>query len=94
VARIDLPAADFEVTKAGRTTLVSCKRWKAASHGIVPLQELVALRKARGASEAVYLCGGALSDNARQYAADFGVRLVMGADLAHLLRDIGLRPKA
>lgn len=93
VARIDLPAADFEVSKAGRTTLVSCKRWKAASHGIGPLQELVALRKERGAGEVVYLCGGALSDNARRHAADFGVRLVMGADLAHLLRDIPLRNK-
>ena len=94
VTRLDLPVADFELTKAGRVTLVGCKRWKAASHGIGPLQDLVALRKSRGAAEVIYLCGGELTDNARRYAADFGVRLVHGADLAQLLRDIGSRARA
>ena len=30
VGRFDGPAADFELTRSGRTTLVACKRWKVA----------------------------------------------------------------
>ena len=94
VARIDLPAADFEITKAGRVTLVSCKRWTAANQGVGPLQELVALRKSREAAEVAYVSTGALTDNAQKYAADFGVRLISGVDLAQLLRDLPPRAKA
>jgi restriction system protein len=34
--------ADLQLVKAGRTTLVSCKRWKAAKVGVEVLRELVA----------------------------------------------------
>ena len=93
VTRLDLPAADFELTLAGRVTLVSCKRWKAASHGIGPLQELAALRRTREAAEAMYISAGALTGNAQQFAVAEGMRLINGADLAQLLRDLPL-PRA
>ncbi len=66
-------AADFLLDKAGQTTLVSAKRYKAASHGIEVLQALVALQEAKGADKAVYVCLGSLSEQAEQYARDKGV---------------------
>ena len=50
VERLPGPAADFEVARAGRTTLVSCRRWKAARTGVEPLRELQAAMAARGAA--------------------------------------------
>ena len=37
--------ADLQLVKAGRTTLVSCKRWKAAKLGVETLRDLVAARQ-------------------------------------------------
>lgn len=79
-------AADLVLVKAGRTTLVSCKRWKAASHGLEPLRELKDLRRAQEAREAIYVCLGSLTDNARQFALDNKVTLMQGTELAQLLR--------
>ena len=90
VTRIDLPAADFEIIKAGRVALVSAKRWKAASHGIGPLEELAALRRSREAAETMYISAGGLTDNAQRFATTEGMRVVNGIDLAVLLHD--LRP--
>src|SRR5262245_55357756 len=47
VNRLDGAAADFEMSKAGRTSLVACKRWKVARLGVEPLRELVAAKDAR-----------------------------------------------
>ena len=88
VTRIDLPAADFEIIKAGRIALVSAKRWKAASHGVGPLEELAALRRSRDAAETMYISAGALTDNAQRFATAEGMRIVNGLDLAVLLHDL------
>ena len=45
VARIAAAGADLELTKAGRVTLVACKRWKVARTGIEPLRELDSARQ-------------------------------------------------
>ena len=91
VTRLNLAASDFEVTQAGRIALVSCKRWKAASHGVGPLEELEALRKSRDAAEAIYISCGALTGKAQEFAVNAGMRVVNGADLALLLR--GMVPR-
>ncbi len=88
VTRIDLAAADFEITKAGRVALVSGKRWKAASHGTGPLEDLVALRKKREAADTVYVSVGALTDNAQRFAVAESMRVINGPDLVVLLRDL------
>ena len=90
VTRIDLPAAEFEITKTGRVALVSAKRWKAANHGVGPLEELVALRRKRDAVDTIYVSAGALTANAQKYAVSEGMRPINGADLAVLLRDLPL----
>lgn len=79
-------AADFALVKAGRTSLLSCKRWKAASHGLEPLRELEAARKAQDAHEAIYVAAGNMTENARRYAVDHAVGLMQGAELTRLLR--------
>jgi restriction system protein len=78
--------ADFEMTKAGRVSLVSCKRWKVARTGIEPLRELDAERRAREAHECVYVAAGEVTDNARAFAVQKNIRLAQGAALARLLR--------
>jgi restriction system protein len=81
-------AADFELKKAGRRTLVSAKRWKAARTGVEPLRELLAARDAEEPQACVYVAAVDLSDNARQFAADQRIALVAGPELALLLPGI------
>lgn len=78
-------AADFAITRAGRTALVSGKRWKASSHGVEPLRDLHAASQAHEAAESIYIAIAALSDNARRFAAERKIRLLQGPDLARLL---------
>jgi restriction system protein len=91
VERLARRDADFELTKAGRTSVVSCKRWKAARTGIEPLRELHAAQVARDAPEGIYVTLGELSDNAREFARDNGIRVLQGTELAQLLRDLARR---
>jgi restriction system protein len=83
--RIDGAAADFELTRAGRSSLVSCKRWKAASTGVEPLRDLDAAVNARKADDAIYVAVGGVTENARRYAAEKRLRLLEGVELANLI---------
>ncbi len=87
-------AANFELTKEGRTALVNCKRWKAARTGVDALQELQAMKEARDAHECIYVTVGEVTDNARAFAVKHGIRLVGGAELAQLLPAGGRGRKA
>jgi restriction system protein len=78
-------AADFELTKAGRLSLVYAKRWKASVTGVEPLKELAAAGEKRGAGECVYVCAGEISANARSLASERRVRVVEGVDLIKLM---------
>jgi restriction system protein len=66
-------AADFRLTKAGQTTLVAAKRYKAATHDVEALQALVAQKEALGADKTMYVCLGALSEQADSFARDHAV---------------------
>ncbi len=79
-------AADFILLKDGRTTLLSCKRWKAVSHGLEPLRELVAEREAQEAYQARYVCITSMADKALRYAEEQGIVLIDAMELARLLR--------
>ena len=78
--------ADFELTRGGRTTLVSCKRWKVARTGIEPLRQLQAARRKREAQDCIYVAAGDITENARAYAAENNIRLLHGAELIKLLK--------
>lgn len=86
--------ADFELVKGWRTTLVSGKRWKAARHGVEPLRELEAARQARDAHFSTYIALGELTENARTFAAENGIRVIQGVELAQWLSVTGAIRKA
>ena len=87
VERLPGPGADFRVTQDGRVTLVSARRWKAASHGADAIRPLIASMQAEGAAAASYLAiQGDVSEAARTLAQDNGVTLVGRTALALLLR--------
>jgi restriction system protein len=72
--------------KGGRTILVGCKRWKAANHGLQPLQELESEREAAGAHEVLYVAASAMTDNAQRFAKANKIGLMQGPQLTRLLR--------
>ena len=85
VNRLDGAPADFELVQGWRTTLLACKRWKAARTGIEPLRELDAARRARKANECIYVAAGEITEQARTFAAQNDIRLMSAAELAALL---------
>ena len=87
VTRLNSAAADFSLSTGARVTRVSCKRWKAATHGVEPMRELVAAKDARQADQCTYISLGAVSDNARRLATEQGVVLVSGDELGKLILD-------
>lgn len=89
VSRLNIAGADFELSKAGRISLVGCKRWKVARAGIEPLRDLEAARLAREAPDCIYVAAGEITDNARAFAAEKNIRLLQGAELAKLLPGTG-----
>jgi len=89
VSRLDGPAADLELTRGGRTSLVACKRWKVARTGVDPLRELDAAKRARDAHECIYIATGEITDGALKFAREKGIRVVHGAELAKLLPRVG-----
>ena len=78
------PGFDFEATRAGRTVLVACKRWKASAVGVEPLRALQTQVEAQGAIEGWYLAIGTPSEAAIAFARTHRLRLVRGAELARL----------
>jgi len=78
-------AADFELAKAGRISLVACKRWKAARTGVDPLRDLHEAKRTREAHECIYVATGEITDGARAFALERNIRVIHGAELAKLL---------
>jgi restriction system protein len=79
-------AADFELEKAGRLSLVAAKRWKASSTGVAPLKELVAAGEAREARECVYVLAGEMTQNALEFVKKTKINWVRGAELVKLVK--------
>ena len=97
VKRLNGTAADFELEKAGQVTLLSCKRWKAASLGLEVLRELAVANGApaaldgqaetteQGPDHRVCISLGQVSDKARAFAQEQGITLMSAEALAVLL---------
>lgn len=82
-------AADFMLTREGRGTLLSARRWKAARHGEESLLALHSAAQASGAG-CIYVALGELSANASSFAQRNQVQLMQGPALVYLLRDAKL----
>jgi restriction system protein len=94
VETLKQPGADLALSQRGNRTLVSWRRWKAASLGVEPLRELHAAQQRQQADASWCIAGGDISDKARGFAGENGIRLVDAAELAQLLRAAGALPKA
>ena len=64
---------------------MSCKRWKAANHGVDALKSLLAAKAVKEASGCTYIALGSVSDSARQFAKTEGIQLTTAPVLAQLL---------
>ena len=78
-------AADFELERAGRLSLVAARRWKASNTGVEPLKELVAAGEAREAVECIYVLAGETTQNALGFAKKAKVNWVRGTELVKLV---------
>ena len=85
VSRFTGAAADFELARAGRISLLACKRWKAARTGADPLRDLHEATRAREAHECLYVATGEITGGALAFALERNIRLIQGAELAKLL---------
>lgn len=85
VTKIADSAADFELRKNGRLSIVSCKRWKVAQTGIGPLRDLHAAKKTHDAQECIYVTAGDVTANASAFATEKAIRLLNGAALGELV---------
>lgn len=94
IKQLNTPGADLALSQAGRSTLVSWRRWKAASTGIEPLRDLHAAQQRQEAGASLYIAGGEISDKARSFAKEQGIRLMDLAELAQLLHRTGALPRA
>src|SRR3954463_11261555 len=63
VSELHKGAADLKLEKAGRVTIVSCKRWKAAQTGMGPLRDLLEVKDAHDAAECIYVAAGDFTSN-------------------------------
>jgi restriction system protein len=84
VSRVRGPQGDLELVKAGRTSLVDCKRWKATRTGVEPLREFHAAGQKREA-QLIYVAAGDVTQNARSFAKEKNIRLLGDAELAQML---------
>jgi len=87
VTRLNSPAADFLVVKGDQRTLVSCKRWKAANHGVDALRDLVGAKETQEAQHCLYMSLTPVSDTARRFAKAQGVTLLSGNELGRFLAE-------
>lgn len=91
VERLEGGAADLAVTRAGRTSLVAARRWKAARCGEEGLIALHAQMRERDASECTYVALGELSANAQRFARTHNVQVMQQDGLVQLLRALPTR---
>lgn len=91
VTRVDGEAADFLLECQGRRSLLSCRRWKAASHGVEALRALQAACEQQGV-RGIYLSLAPVSQAGERYAGETGLQLLHGPALAQWLLGVGADP--
>ncbi len=89
VTRLNEGPADFQIEKNGHITLVSAKRWKAATVGAEHLRELLTLRERREAFSCTCMSLGVFSQAAIDLASSSPMQLLGAANIAQLLHDGG-----
>lgn len=83
-------AVDLLAERQGRVMAVNARRWKSARIGIETLRALQAGRDKAEAAQALCICLGELTDNARPFANAEGITIWQAAELAQALKGMAL----
>ncbi len=86
----DAAGVDFLLSRQGRSTVVSARRWKGARTGLDPLRTLQAAREAAEASDAIYIGLGELTDTALPFTKEHRIAVWQAAEIALALRGMTL----
>jgi restriction system protein len=84
VMPLNSSAADLQLEKSGKVTLVSCKRWKAATLGVEVLRDLKALQVSQDAAYAACVSLSLPTGVALKFAKANAVQLICQEELASL----------
>lgn len=87
VSRLEQGPADFQIRKNGKTTLVSAKRWKAATLGAEHLRDMLAARESMEAFSCSCMCLGTFSRTALDLADKTPMQLLGPSSIAQLMHD-------
>lgn len=85
VQRLNQPGADLLLSRNGQTSVVSARRWKAATHGVEPLRELQAAQAKHEADLAIYVALQPLGDKAASCAKAHQTVVLDGKAIATLI---------
>ena len=93
VTQLNSKAADLQLEKLGRVTLVSCKRWKAATLGVEVLRDLKAMQISEEASYAACISLSLPTGVALKFAKENAIQLICQDELASLcLKVMSIKP--
>ena len=93
VTQLNSNAADLQLEKLGRVTLVSCKRWKAATLGVEVLRELKAMQVSQEASYSACISLSLPTGVALKFAKENAIQLICQDELASLcLKVMSIKP--
>ena len=81
---------DIRLRRDGALHLVQCKNWRSRRVGVRVVREVYGVLAAERAQQAVIVCSGDFTEDARRFAAGKPIRLVAGEDLLALVQ--GVRP--
>jgi len=84
VMPLNSSAADLQLEKSGKVTLVSCKRWKAATLGVEVLRDLKELQVSQDVAYAACISLSLPTGVALKFAKANGVQLICQDELASL----------
>lgn len=80
---------DLVLLRAGTTTLVQCKHWKAYRVGVQVVREMFGLMAHQQAGAGIVVTSGRFTDEARRFAVGKSLTLIDGEGLAAMLRPRG-----
>jgi len=84
VTPLNSSSADLQLEKSGQITLVSCKRWKAATLGVEALRDLKALQDSQDAAYSAYVSLSLPTGTALKFAKENAIQLISQDELASL----------
>ena len=87
VSRPKTGLVDFEIEKNGLMTLVSAKRWKAATVGAESVRELLNVHQRDEANSCSFISLGQFSQAAKDLADENPVQMIGPTQIAQLLHD-------